>query len=559
MRYIPKGGVSAVTAVHRVSNGEVNRGRILGAAAVAILMAASPCAQTARDIAVHVLNRTGFGPTPALVAQLSAGQPTSVVSYIASQLNPTLANESPDVVNVLPVLGLPLSQGSPTFALSLMAAAEVRAAYSNWQLNELMTRFWNDHFNRSWMVIRFYQPFQPSGENYATWFMKVDDDLYRANALGYFDTMLIGTAQSVAMNIYLDNYRNKAGQANENWARELMELFTMGQINVSTNASNYNQTDVVNVARCFTGWTVLPQGTGFTFGYDPQSLHDVGAKNLFAGTAHPLNIPPNTPATPVSSDGMAVLTHLAGLPATADFMVRKFWTLFFGDAPPTTPQDITLFNSAKAAWGTRGDIRAVLSILLNSTRFLSAQDRWNKVKSPLHFNLSMIRATGARFDWGAGPDPFYWFNTLFAIDSMAQPVFGFPSPDGYPLTNPKQISPSGAADRLDVAERILMPEYGDIYSLQMGGITVELWIDPASIITDPVFGMPPANRQTPSLVASFLLGNVFGDKPFSAGDLTRVVNRLGTGTMPLPNTQAYKDLVRNACEYIFSLVPASLH
>ena len=528
-------------------------------------------APTNRDIAVHVLNRIGFGPTPALSSQLEAG-PAAVTSYIASQLNPVNPHLDNAVVQALmaqltsqppPAGHLPAFQGDNTHIFLLQSAAEMRAAFADWQLNELMTRFWNDHFNRSFGVNRFQPVFFPNGDNYAVWFLLKDDEFYRNNALGQFGDLLEYTAGSVSMLLYLDNYLNKANGANQNWARELCELFTMGEANASTGTSNYDQQSVIDVARCFTGWTVTNIGgtpPQIVASFDPNGPngHDATVKNLFVGTPHPLTVPAGGTA---QVDGLLVLNHLAGLPATADFVVRKLMVQFFGAHVFTNPAYQTLLANAKAQWGPRGDIKAVLAVLLNSPQFVGAADRWQKIKSPLHSNVSLIRAVGAAPDWGGGPVIDTMTTTLFAVESMGQPVFSFETPDGYPMSNIEQLGVSGFADRVDSAERCA-PEWSDPwFPLWFSGLLVDVFFDPAAAVLDPGIGLAAAggNPSNPPEVAAYLARLYFGDKVLQPNDLFHIEQDLGPAPLPPTGSVAYRDRLRIACELIASFTHFSIH
>ena len=518
-------------------------------------------AQTTRDIAMHVCNRIAFGPTPALMQQLTT--PAAISAYITSQLNPT-TNDNAETTALLAQCGLPTAQATAANIAGLQGAGEVRAAFSDWQLREVMTRFWNDHFNRSFGVIRFFPAFggiqipPPNGDDYATWFIAQDDAFFRANALGTFANLLNYTAGSVSMQIYLDNWQNKAGALNENWARELLELFTMGERNQSTGTTNYGQQDVVGVARCFTGWTVQNNGATpplFGPGFDPLAMHDSSAKALFPGTAHPLTVRAGGDAR---FDGSRVLTHLAGTTATKDFMVRKLMVLFLGEAAPTAYP--TLLTTARNAWGSQGDIKAVLTVLLNSTQFLTAAQRWTKVKSPLRHDIGQIRAFGARANVGYGPYIEHMFTTWFAVGAMGQPLYSYPSPDGYPMTNAKQIGISGYTDRIDIGERIYWEPsdpfagfYGPIGNPIVSVGPFDVGFAPEQLIYTQ---MPAPQWLNSTLVAGFLLTTCFGDKSIAPTDVAAVAAKIGTAA---PQTLPYAIAVREACELIATFTHYSLH
>jgi uncharacterized protein (DUF1800 family) len=537
------------------------------------LFAVAAAAQnpTARDIALHVLNRIGYGPTPALLRQLSAG-PTAVSSYIAAQLSPpSPLTENATVTAMLAPLSFAPTSTAPEF---LLAQTQLRAAYSDWQLNELMTRFWNDHFNRSFSVLRFSPTFaiasgfsQPLADGYAVHHLHADDTFYRGNALTHFDTLLAYTAASASMLVYLDNHLNKAGAPNQNWGRELLELFTMGEFDASTGLPNYNQADVITCARAFTGWTVAVGGTPvqITTAYDPNGPtgHDNGAKTLFQGLTHSWPVPVNT----AQLEGNAVLAHLAGMPQTADFVIRKMMTLIFGEhvlvAPMATGYQ-SMLTGAKSAWGTRGDITAVLNVLLTSPEFVNAADAWRKIKNPLHHDASLLRVMNASPDYGWGPLVETMLASQVMIGAMGQPMFGYETPDGYPMTNIEQLGPGGFVDRIDSAERFMW-EPGDLlWHLFWGpggwtGVLPDPLFDPAALVLDPTHGVAATGGSATNStdVAVFLVEYFFGDKPIAAADVTRIATYFGT--LPTPGTQAYADYLRAGCELIASYIHFDVH
>ncbi|MEO7251137.1 MAG: DUF1800 family protein, partial [Arenimonas sp.] len=198
-------------------------------------------------------------------------------------------------------------------AADLRTAVLYRRLFSRRQMFETMVGFWGDHFNIATLA---------SPESY---YKNVDDrGVIRANALGFFRDMLHASARSLAMLYYLDNVSNVASGPNENYARELMELHTLGV------EGGYTEQDVAEVARCFTGWSVTGTSAGlpvFTF---LASRHDGGAKTVLGS---------NIAAGGGISDGDAVLDILAAHPSTARHVARKLCIAFIGDTPQQTAVD----------------------------------------------------------------------------------------------------------------------------------------------------------------------------------------------------------------------------
>src|SRR5467141_1078660 len=260
----------------------------------------------------------------------------------------------------------------------LQQLAIVRAALSERQLREVMVDFWTNHFN---VFIgkgadRFLLP-------------SYIEETIRPRALGRFEDLLIATAQSPAMLFYLDNAQSVAAGSepprmrrfnpermprgiNENYARELLELHTLGV------DGGYTQQDIIEVARIFTGWSIEPpeRGAGFVF---RDWGHDRGTKHVFGLTFHDDG----------KDEGIRLLKSLANQHATMHHVSAKLCARFVADEPPDGCVD-----AAVAAWQkTRGDIRAVLRAICTSPDFWTPQAARSKVKTPLEFVVSALRAT----------------------------------------------------------------------------------------------------------------------------------------------------------------------
>jgi uncharacterized protein (DUF1800 family) len=477
---------------------------------------------------------------------------------------------------MVPPLSL-TAQAQDAAFLALQGRAHVYAIYSDWQLREVMTRFWNDHFNRSFSVIRFspyfylLSPPPPAGidgDDYATWFLQQDDDFFRANAFGTFRNLLGHVSGSVSMLLYLDNYLNAAGASNQNWARELCELFTMGEVNASTGVRNYVQADVLEVARCFTGWTVTNSATApplvsATFN---NAIHDTGGKSIFQ-TIHPPATTPVHPLTVLAGgtaqfDGDRVLDHLASIDATKDFVIRKLMVLFFGEnvvAAPMAANYQAMLASAKVAWGQFGDIQAVLNVLLTSTEFTGAAEQWQKVKSPLHATASLARCFVASPDWGAGPDHWTLYMPAYFVEIMGQPLFSFETPDGFPMSNSEQMAVSGLADRALSGER-LFPDVGDPgFDLFLAtGLLVDFLFDPALDVAAEMTneGLDPSDATH---IAGFLMRRVYGDRPLPAEVNRIAAELLLPGPLPPAGSGAWGHHLRVACELLASFTYFSLY
>ena len=389
--------------------------------------------------AVHVLNRIAYGPRPGDVARVRS---LGLERYIDEQLRPeriaddgvaarlagltTLRMSPREIVDTIerpqiearrerrqqasgdaapqrPAQPDAIQQKANSLVGELSEQKILRAAYSERQLQEVLTDFWFNHFNvdarkgRDRFFVTEYER-----------------DVIRPHVLGKFRDLLGETAKSPAMLFYLDNWMSAdpngphaamrppraargpfGGRApappaaprrqpqrpnapkglNENYGRELMELHTLGV------DGGYTQKDVVEAARAFTGWTIEPPQRGAGFRFDPR-LHDDGPKVVLG---HAIK------AGGGEADGEQVLDILAKHPATATFIATKLVRRFVGDAPPPA----LVARAARRFRDTDGDLREVTRTILTSPEFLSPDAYGAKTKTPLEFAASALRASGA--------------------------------------------------------------------------------------------------------------------------------------------------------------------
>jgi uncharacterized protein (DUF1800 family) len=306
----------------------------------------------------------------------------------------------------------------------LAEAKLYRAILSNRQLEEELVDFWYNHFN---VYIdkgadRFLVP-------------SYERDAIRPHVLGKFRDLLEATATSPAMMFYLDNWESVAEQVkrpnakaprrglNENYAREVMELHTLGVDGGQT------QKDITEVARCFTGWTIRNPNQGGDFYYNDK-VHDKSEKivlgvKIAAGGGR--------------EDGEKVLDILANHPSTARFISKKLAQRFVADDPP--PELIG--RMAKTFTKTHGDMREVMKTMLESKEFFSAGAYRAKVKTPLDVIASAIRATGAQVD--------YAFPLAQRLGQLGEPLYRKVEPTGYSNENAEWISSASLLGRMNFA------------------------------------------------------------------------------------------------------------
>ncbi len=353
---------------------------------------------------LHTLRRMTFGPTPEMIEQAKR---IGLAAFIEEQLAPdSIPDAETDALvqrfstlTMTPAERLRLDRkGQPV--QELIAATLLRQWRSQRQLYEMMVDFWSNHFS---IFI---------GKDLCR-VLKTDDDLkvIRPNALGKFKDLLVASAHSPAMLIFLDNAESRAEAPNENYARELMELHT-----VSVNAG-YTQDDVSQVARVLTGWSITgPRGLlaePGQFVFKP-AIHDKTEKHVMGLTLAPGG----------EDEGDQLLDMLAHHPGTAGFISMKLARRFIADHPDQAAVD----SLAQVFTASEGDTRQVLRALFASDAFKSSVGQ--KFKRPLEFFLSALRLTGTTFNQRPkqlqdhlrllGQVPFTW-----------QPPNGFPDAAGF--------------------------------------------------------------------------------------------------------------------------------
>jgi uncharacterized protein (DUF1800 family) len=371
---------------------------------------------------LHVLNRLTFGPRPGDVGVVKR---MGVEKWIDLQLHPERISQ-PAQLDLRPA-----PDKSGQIQPQQYAQDKVYlAVYSNRQLEEVLADFWYNHFNVD-MTKGADRRLVPAYERNAI----------RPNVLGKFRDLLGATANSPAMLFYLDNWQSVAPDQdrrpngkrptrglNENYARELMELHTLGV------DGGYTQHDVVEVARCFTGWTIdrpNQDGAG-TFSYNDR-VHDKREKVVLGITI---------PAGGGKEDGEKVLDILAQHPSTAKFISKKLAQRFVADDPPPALVD----RMAQTFQATDGDIRAVLAAMFGSHEFFSQGAYRAKVKTPLEMVVSAARATGARMDSATG--------LVTQTGTLGEPLYRKIEPTGYSSANSEWVSSTALLARMNFAMQL---------------------------------------------------------------------------------------------------------
>jgi uncharacterized protein (DUF1800 family) len=402
--------------------------------------------------AVRIINL----PPNERMQRILAMQPMELVAFRKSLSRAELAAAAegltPEQKEILTAL-----QGSARMVgAEVLESRIIRDVYSERQLEAVMTDFWLNHFN---VYIR-------KNQNEPYFLPAYERDVIRPRALGRFEDLLVATAQSPAMLMYLDNWQSvgpdsqaatSAGRfaqfaknpqvrqavkdrgLNENYARELMELHTIGvQCEVSQDhpvsslnracGHGYTQQDVTQVAKVLTGWTIERPNFGGAYQFE-ERRHEPGSK-VVLGTKIKEN---------GEGEGLELLHMLATSPATAKFISIKLAVRFVSDTPPPAMVD----RMAKAFLSSGGDIKTVLRTMFDSPEFWSPEVYRAKVKTPLEFVTSAVRASDAEVT-NALP-------LVQSLDKLGMPLYGMQTPNGYRWMSEQWVNTGDLVSRMNFA------------------------------------------------------------------------------------------------------------
>lgn len=347
------------------------------------------------DDALFFLSRTGFTPAPADVARIVGMTRAQVVDDVLGNVRREPVTTWPDWIAELPPSRAQRQALTPDMRRDEQRERNrrydaLRAAWVNEMiatpspLTERMTLFWHGHFTSAQDKVPYPQT------------MAAQHALLRREALGNFGTLLHAVAKDPAMLQYLDGASNRKGRPNENFAREVMELFTLGE-------GHYTQRDVTEAARAMTGWSVDPDTLRFTV---RPEWHDAGDKTILGETG--------------AFDGDEFLDILLKRPDTARFIAGKLWREFVSDTP-----DADVLDGVAERFRASGyDIRAALAALWSTDAFWDPRNRGVLVKSPVEFVVGSVRL----FDVAYG-DPQMLANT---VRTLGQTLFHPPNVKGWP-------------------------------------------------------------------------------------------------------------------------------
>jgi len=365
--------------------------------AIAVLARAAT-APMGYDDARHLLARTGFGPTDAEVRAMAAMPRSDAVARLLREARTTTVTPPPAFAIDTGPLRPPGRDASDVerkvfLQEQIRHGLELRAWWVQEMLatpsplTERMALFWHNHFVSSQQKVRIAR------------LMYGQNAMLRSHALGNFGALLHAAAKDPAMLVYLDGAQNRKGQPNENFAREVMELFTLGE-------GHYTEQDIKEAARAFTGWSLNRETGEYLF---RPGVHDFGNKTVLGRSGN--------------MDGDTVLDILLAQPATAEFVTTKLWRDFVSPDPDSRE----VRRIAQLFRASNYDIKVALRAILLSDAFWARENRGTLIKSPVEFIVGTLRQLEVQ------PPSGLPFAVLSA--GMGQNLFSPPNVKGWPGGN----------------------------------------------------------------------------------------------------------------------------
>ena len=559
-------------------------------AGLPLTLAAQPVPNPDLDLVHLVLNRVAFGPTPELTTRfLNTSSGTTVrqnlEAYIDQQINLTVDPNDPDYDDLLTASGsvqvqnlllqqtglpwlYPANQTSQAtdaeignFSLIQPTASQLaHGIFSKWQLREVMCQFWERHFNTHlvgssfWFFNRIPNPTIDRAKSYAWYYEWRANNFYRENALGTYRELLYFASKHVSMVAYLHQDQNKVqspgDKPNEDFGRELLELYTMGQQRPGFPIENYDQTDVETVARILSGLSVSTAANDFESVFNAQD-HDASPKPpLFYDD---LAMPAGILGTELEIEWL--LDELARHEATKDFICRKLMNEFLRDDAGSI--DPVTLHLMKQAWGEDGYLPDVLNVMF---RALLDNPGWyagQRARMPLEAVLAPPRAFGATLALAPG-DTFLGLSpTWLSLIDMGQDLLNFPAPIGYPTASAAQHSPHAALARIRLAATASLLPAPAITPLDYTAAVEEIanragqqWND-LTVVSGVALEMMYGTRYTleDQIKVSQAMGNA----------AAYLVATNGSLDLSDKTTSDYRGIVRTAVITVMSMTQSAVH
>lgn len=444
--------------------------------------------------AAHLYRRAAFGATP---AELAGAEKAGLNATLDRLL--TGKPEAARRAELLHTTGNSFAQRGETD--SLRGWWLYAMLHSGQPVREKLTLFWHNHFATSVAKVR------------KTTLMFKQNQLLRQHALAPFAPLVAGISRDPAMLVYLDSNRNVKAAPNENYAREVMELFTLG-------VGHYTETDIRNAARAFTGWHTDASQQAFEFN---AAEHDTGAKTVLGQTG--------------PFDGDDVLRILLDQPACARFLVRKLYRFLVSEIAPPAALLEPLAEQYRASQYHTGEL---VRTILRSRLFFSAHAYRQRIKSPVEYVLGAIRATV--------PGPVPPINLVTLLENMGQQLFAPPNVKGWTggrnwLTHATLLARNNFADNLASGTWTERPRDVQFGVVAVAPAEAPMPESPEAPVPDPKLdsaaGFVADGAGT--VVERIIAGLLAGELPAAAR--TKLVDYVGTGA---PQNEAFRKRVRAA-------------
>ena len=394
------------------------------------------------DEAAHLLRRMGFGGSPDEIDNIASrgreGAVDFLINYdqVDNRAMDDLLRSSFDFSN--PFDFTRFNRGE------LQRWWFTRMTYTRRPFEEKMALFWHNHF-------------ATSASKTGDLFIYNQNLTLRSYALDQFDNLLLRVAQDPAMLLWLDGVTNVRGNPNENFARELQELFTMGITDVVTGEANYNEQDVKEIARAFTGWKFFhPRNDPNPFSYqfvvnDPE--HDNTTKTIYSGTQW---------ARTGNLDGADVVGVISARRATARCLVKKLFDFFVYPVSGTAADKSTIEKFADVYMSRNHSVKELVRAIFTSDEFFSQRALFALVKSPVEIIVGPIRMLGARYNPGTSAREGASNNILAAFSIfLGQELFNPPDVSGWKL-NLGWINTSTLLNRFTYADLLVINRPRDL-------------------------------------------------------------------------------------------------